>query len=58
MLLNLQDNKKVQNQSWYTGVWVEKHVFGSEGMVEGKGCQTLAFVCWHFPFVILQFISC
>jgi hypothetical protein len=31
----------------------KKHVFGSEGMVAGMGCQTLAFVGWHFPFFSL-----
>ena len=30
--------------------WQKKHVFGSEGPVAGMGCQTLAFVSWHFPF--------
>ncbi len=24
----------------------EKHVFGSDARLSGKGCQTLAFVCW------------
>lgn len=28
----------------------KKHGFGSEGMVAGMGCQTLAFVGWLFPF--------
>ncbi|HTO16432.1 MAG TPA: hypothetical protein VLZ83_11715, partial [Edaphocola sp.] len=34
--------------------WQKKHVFGSEGMVAGMGCQTLAFVGWHFPFFLFS----
>ncbi len=34
--------------------WQKKHVFGSEGTVAGMGCQTLAFVGWHFPFFLFS----
>jgi len=35
----------------------KKQVFGSEGMVAGIGCQTLAFVGWHFPFFYSTMLS-
>ena len=32
----------------------KKHVFGSEGTAVGMGCQTLAFVGWHFLFFLFS----
>lgn len=36
------DNHRTFNGA---GALREKHVFGSEARLAGKGCQTLAFVC-------------
>ena len=34
--------------------WQKKHVFGGEGTVARMGCQTLAFVGWHFSFLLIS----
>jgi hypothetical protein len=34
--------------------WLKKHVCGCEWMIAGKGCHTLAFVRWLFPFLFLS----
>jgi len=51
-----------KNQGTFNGVGAvgEKHVFGSEARLAGKGCQTLAFVRWGiFLFCLFnRVVSC